>query len=82
MILPEAFLFDTDRESRINSIHRAMSGCLEQNVFAPLAHAGVFVERSCPSTRQGLVVAVDLDQYDWRPGTHSPIRLTEDTVTS
>jgi hypothetical protein len=59
-----------------------MSGCLEQNFFAPLAHAGVYVERSRRRTRQGLVVAIHLDQYDWRPGTYPLIYLTEDTVTS
>jgi hypothetical protein len=29
-----------------------------------------------------LVVVVDLDQYDWWPGTHPLIHPTEDTVTS
>ena len=42
----------------------------------------MLVERTTPYTplRRGIVVALDLDKYDYRPGTRSLIRPTEETI--
>ena len=79
LILPEVYLGET--ESRIPKINATMKdylgGLLE-------SHDGsmIFVERtqSDGTVRRGIVLAVDLDCYDYRKGASALIRATEATV--
>jgi hypothetical protein len=82
LILPEVFLIDDDRAGRIETIHRAMRNYLADGVFAAPHRGFVYLERDTPFNcgRRGLVVAVDLEQYDWSPSARPLIRSTEDTV--
>ena len=82
LILPEVFLADDDRAGRIENIHRAMRNYLANGVFADPHRGFVYLERDTPFNcgRRGLVVAVDLEQYDWSPSARPLIRSTEDTV--
>ncbi len=81
LILPEAFL--SEAESRIPAIHRAMADYLSRGLLkAPFAEGMILTERVTSSgTRPGLVLTVDLEQYDYTPGSRSLIRPTEGTVT-
>ena len=80
MILPEAWLDEGD--ARIPAIHRAMSAYLEDGTLVPAVQDGfVLTERTTPAgARPGLVAALDLDAYDFTPGSGSLIRATEGTV--
>ena len=80
LILPEAWLADAD--ARVPAIHDAMRRCLDDGTLAPAVRDGfVLVERdTAAGARPGLVVALDLDAYDFRPGSESLIRATEGTV--
>ncbi len=82
LVLPEVFLEDSDKAERVRAIHAAMRAYLKNGVFAPPIHGLVYVERDTPyrRKRRGLVLAVDLESYDWSPGAKTEIRATEDTV--
>jgi hypothetical protein len=81
LILPEACLQD-NRDARIGDIRRSMRAYLDGGVFAPPRRCCVYLERSTPRhpRRRGLVLAVDLEQYDWSPGARLLIRSTEGTM--
>ncbi len=82
MILPEVYLEDADRSSRLTAIRNAMNKNLEGNVFADPVKGFVYIERKTAygRTRRGLVAAIDLDAYDWKPDSTAPIRATEATI--
>lgn len=82
MILPEAELGCADEGEKIENIHETMRKYLDSGVFTALESAYVYVERTLAdgSIRQGLVGMIDLEAYDYKPGSVSPIRATEKTV--
>jgi hypothetical protein len=55
---------------------------LEGDVFAPPLNGCMYIERDTPyhRRRRGLVVAVDLDRYDWEGRVRTLIRSTEGTL--
>ncbi|MDR2701800.1 MAG: DUF1015 domain-containing protein [Spirochaetaceae bacterium] len=83
LIFPEVYLEDSDRKDRIASIHRTMKEYLDKGIFAPPQKALVYVERDTPfhRTRRGLIIALDLEQYDWKTDSAPLIRPTEGTVS-
>jgi hypothetical protein len=82
LIFPEIYLPDGDRERRIADIHRSMKTYLRDGVFDPPRQGWVYLERNTPFNRcrRGLVLAVDLERYDWAPSARPLIRSTEGTV--
>lgn len=83
LILPEAHLKAPDVEERIETINRTMEDYLQKDIFQTYPSAMIYVERgqSDGSIRHGLVGMVDLECYDYTPGSHALIRATEATVT-
>ena len=84
LIFPEVYLNKDDEVSgknRINAIHAAMRSSMK-NILMPMPHCGVYIERSTPyqKKRRGLVLAIDLEKYDWQPDSRPLIRATEGTV--
>lgn len=79
LILPEVYLSET--EKRLPLINETMKTYL-QNELICHRDAMIFVERvqSDGSIRRGIVMAVDLETYDYRRGADSLIRATEATV--
>lgn len=82
LIFPEVFLGKGDDNIRINKIQTTMNEYLSSGVFAPAQKECICIERktSYGRTRKGLVVCVDLDSYEWKPGSKALIRATEATV--
>ncbi len=82
LIFPEIYLKDSDKESRIENINRTMRQYLDEGVLEPQGPGFILVDRSTPCTpsRKGLIIAVDLECYDYTPGSHTLIRATEGTV--
>ena len=78
--LPEVWLDES--ETRIPAIHRAMRAYLEGGVWQPAVRDGfVLTERTTPAgVRSGLIACLDLEEYDYNPGSRSLIRPTEGTV--
>jgi len=82
LILPELAIGTADEEARVRAIHEAMRAYLARGVFAPALRGFVSVERSTPhvALRRGLLVALDLERYDWRPEAAAFVRASEATV--
>jgi uncharacterized protein (DUF1015 family) len=83
MIFPEIFLEREDKTERIKAIHDAMKSFLQKAVFDEPRKGFIYIERSTPHQpcRRGLVLAIDLEAYDWDPTKKNLIRATEGTLT-
>ena len=81
LTLPEIYL-EGDISGRIESINANMQKYLDDDIFNEYKDAMVYVERELPdgSVRRGLIGAVDLPEYDFRPEKKAKIRATEGTV--
>jgi len=82
MILPEAKLNGPDVERHIESINASMAEYLERNIFRELPESMLYIQRtqSDGKVRHGIIGMVDLEQYDFTPGSGALIRATEGTV--
>ena len=81
LIIPEAFL-DRTEELKQKAL-LAMEDYLARDLFTELPPGIILVERQTQSgTRLGLVVTVDLEEYEYLAGSRSLIRATEQTVMS
>lgn len=83
VIFPEVYLEDSDGEQRIENINSTMQQYLEEGILTPMPNKGfVLVDRktSQAPSRKGLVVAIDLEQYDFNKGSQTLIRATEGTI--
>ena len=65
-------------------INNTMSRYLREGRFVEHPGALFYVERTLDNgkVRRGLMGMVDLEQYDYEPGSSAPIRATEGTVLS
>jgi uncharacterized protein (DUF1015 family) len=86
VILPEVYLDSPDKNKTIEKIQGEMAGYLAENsnIFRKPRRACIYVERDLRdgATRRGLILAIDLDSYEWRSGNKAVIRATEGTVPS
>ncbi len=85
LVLPEYFLEypgDIPVENRIESINTAMREYLQKEILQSIGTAAVVLKRTLPGgkNRLGLVLAIDLEQYDYTPGNKKLIRASEGTV--
>lgn len=82
LILPEIYLKEADIDKRINSINHTMGQYLSRGILQPQKPGFILVERSTPHTasRKGLILAIDLECYDYSAGSQALIRATEGTV--
>jgi hypothetical protein len=82
LTFPEVYLEQPGKEERIAAINAAMQDCLDSGVLQEVAEGFVLLDRktSHAASRKGLMVALDLEQYDYRSGASSLIRATEGTI--
>jgi hypothetical protein len=82
MIFPEIYLEDGDKANRIAKIRQAMNQAITSDNFDEPVHGMMYIERATPHhpCRRGLVLALDLERYDWHPEAQPLIRATEGTV--
>ncbi|MGQ9470546.1 MAG: DUF1015 domain-containing protein [Candidatus Aminicenantales bacterium] len=80
LIYPEVYLKEKEPEVRIKRIKETMRRYLEEGVFT--SHEGiVYVERTVNhGKRGGMLLCLDLEQYDYNPGSKTLIRATEGTI--
>ncbi len=80
IIYPEVFLGKEEPQQRIEAIRQTMQDYLDQDIFE--AHDGlVYLERQVGETvRRGLMLCIDLEQYDFNKGSTSLVRATEGTI--
>ena len=84
LMLPEAWLGVRDSAAETRKIYAAMKDYVNRGIFRTVEDSFVYVERTLPSgaVRRGLVGKLDLEYYDWAPGSATPVRATEGTVES
>lgn len=82
LVLPEAGLAADDVDSRIESINAAMDRYLAEGLFREYKDSLFYLERvqSDGRLRRGIIGKIDLECYDYTPGSKSLIRATEGTV--
>ncbi len=79
---PEVYLEDSNADERIDSINATMKKYIDENIFDKPLEGFVLVDRKTPfhESRKGLIVALDLEEYDYSPGATTLIRATEGTI--
>ncbi len=79
---PEIYLEDGNGDARIESINSNMSKYIADGLFSDASSKYIYVERTQRNgkIRRGLMGVVDLEEYDYMPGSQSKIRATEGTV--
>lgn len=82
LILPEVYLNDADKGERISRIHKTMKEYIEGDVFAAPEKCFAYIERKTGygRIRKGLIVALDLETYEWKPFSKALVRATEATI--
>jgi len=77
--LPEIYLQET--QTRLPGIYQAMENYLAQGVLEKKVTGFVLTRRTTQAgDRLGLVAAMDLEAYDYKPGSQSMVRATEGTI--
>jgi hypothetical protein len=70
LVFPEVYLEDEDGDARIAAINASMDQYLAEGVLAEQEKGFILLDRktSHVESRKGLIVALDLEAYDYRPG--------------
>lgn len=78
---PEIYL-GKDNDARIKNINKTMNEYLEKDIFEEIENSVIYIERTLNDgkIRKGLVLACDLEAYEYKKGTKSLIRPTEGTI--
>ncbi len=80
LTLPEIYLEKPGEAQRIKNIQAAMRKYLDNRTLVP-REGMIYVERTVDGkTRKGIMLALDLECYDFTKGSTSLIRATEGTI--
>ncbi|NBK22206.1 MAG: DUF1015 domain-containing protein, partial [Spirochaetia bacterium] len=85
LIFPEAYLEDAEPDKRIEAINTHMAAYVNSDLFETHKNCFFLVHRTTNTYekgRWGLLVLLDLEQYDYAVGSRSMIRATEGTILS
>ena len=82
MIFPEAWIGSREEDGASARIAERMLRYQREGIFREQKDAMIAVERQMQDgkIRRGIVAAVDLEAYDYRPEASAPIKATERTV--
>lgn len=82
LIYPEVYLEDDDADTRIKTINRTMEQYLADGSLVEQEPGFILIDRkTCEvQSRKGLILALDLERYDYNKGAQSLIRATEGTI--
>ena len=82
LIFPEVYLEESDSGARIAAINRCMQQYLDHGVLEEHPPGFLLIDRatSAVTSRKGLMLALDLEAYDYNDGSSSLIRATEGTI--
>lgn len=80
LTFPEIHLGKPGEDERIKTIQSSMRKYLDGNVLQP-RQGLIYVERTIGGrTRKGIMLALDLEHYDYTKGSSSLVRATEGTI--
>lgn len=81
IMLPELYLDKPGEAARIEAINAHMRAYVERGILENKGEGFAYVRRTVEGrTRQGLLVALDLEAYDYAKGSTTLIRATEGTI--
>lgn len=84
LVFPEVYLEESEDEivKRINTVNNTMKEYINEGVLVPQKPGFIYAERTTEhsGTRKGLMIAVDLERYDFNKDSKSLIRATEGTI--
>lgn len=82
LIYPEVYLEEDNSGERIKRINETMTEYMNKNILENHAPGFIYVDRKTThaQSRKGLILAVDLEKYDYNTGSQTLIRATEGTV--
>lgn len=81
LMLPEMYLEKPGEAERIAAINATMDRYMAEGTLESKGQGFVFVRRTMDGkTRSGLIVALDLEQYDYSRGSETLIRASEGTI--
>ncbi len=82
LVLPEVYLGTGTEQKRLGEIRNSMEGYLEAGLLRETGVSLVAIERATPyvAGRRGVLVLLDLEQYDYHPESRLPARATEETL--
>lgn len=82
LTFPEIYLESGNSTEKIEKINSTMKKYIEENILVTHKSCMIYVERktSNSNSRKGIVLAVDLEEYDYNVGSQTLIRATEGTV--
>ena len=79
---PEAYLGQDD-DKRIENINKTMQEYVDTGVLSKKINSFILVERESDGKKRiGLMIAIDLETYDWTPFSDVPVKATEGTILS
>jgi len=80
LVLPEVYLEKPGEAERIQSIQATMRAYLDQGIIQP-RDGLIYIERTVDNkARNGILLCLDLERYDYTKGSTSLIRATEGTI--
>lgn len=82
LTFPEIYLKDDDKDERIKNINSTMEKYLNEGILKLESPGFILLDRSTEhaNSRKGLILALDLERYDYNKGSQTLIRATEGTV--
>lgn len=81
MVFPEAYIGKVSEEGLADKINSKMEAYLKEGILVDEGPCFIYIDRKTPyvSSRKGLIVSLDLESYNYEPGSKSLIRATEET---
>ena len=82
LMYPECYLEENGGASRIAKINASMREYMQNRILLEQSPAFYLIRRETPFSpaRHGLLLALDLEKYDYEKGPKSVIRATESTI--
>ncbi|MDD3262472.1 MAG: DUF1015 domain-containing protein [Candidatus Absconditabacteria bacterium] len=82
IIYPEVYLEEENKAERIQAIKQAMNTYFSQGILENKGECCVLIDRktSHADSRKGLILALDLEAYDYSKESQTLIRATEGTI--
>ncbi len=84
LIVPETYLDEVDTAQSAAAIGGTMRAYLESKLFVTYENSYIYLRRTISDgrVRHGLLGKLDLELYDYTPGTTAPVRASEMTIVS
>ncbi len=80
IIIPEIYLEEPGKQERIEKIQKNMEKYVKEEILIE-KEGFIYIERKIEnSIRPGLIVAIDLEKYDYSKGSQTLVRATEGTI--